>query len=162
MGMRPTNDELLVGIRNVLDDVLVPELQSDWAKSMGDSMYLMLGHLIGRTEKEPSHLRDANRRLEEVIGRANESLGPAKVEVPPAVDESDLEALWSRNGALRDAVTAAIEAAYEQGDYGFNDLPTERLGIGNDLLGVLQGDLAFWQPIGFWRRPIGAMAADKD
>ena len=147
--MRPTSDELIVGIRNVLEDVLMPELQSDWAQTMGAQMALMLQHLEGRAEREPAFLAGENGKLEGVLAKANEALGEAAVAVPRRPAAETLEALREHNEALREAITAAIHAAYEQGEYGFNDLPADRLGITDALMEINTGQAAFWQPIGF-------------
>ena len=146
--MRPTSDELIVGIRNVLEDVLMPELQSDWAQTMGAQMALMLQHLEGRGEREPAFLRGENAKLEGVLARANEALGDAAVPVPAGTGD-DLEALRDHNTALREAITGAIEAAYGQGEYVFHDLPADRLGITEALLEINLAQAEFWQPIGF-------------
>lgn len=147
--MRPTTDELIVGMRNVLEDVLLPELQSDWAQTMGTQMALMLRHVEGRAEREPVYLREENGKLEAVLAKANEGLGGDAVEAPDAPAGESLEELREYNGALRGAITAAIHAAYEQGEYGFNDLPGDRLGITEALLEINTAQAQFWQPIGF-------------
>ena len=146
--MRPTSDELIVGIRNVLEDVLMPELQSDWAQTMGAQMALMLQHLEGRGEREPAFLRGENAKLEGVLAQANEVLGDAAVSVPEGSGD-DLDALRDYNTALREAITAAIHAAYAQGEYGFHDLPADRLGITDALMEINLAQAEFWQPIGF-------------
>ena len=146
--MRPTSDELIVGIRNVLEDVLMPELQSDWAQTMGAQMALMLQHLEGRGEREPAFLRGENAKLEGVLAQANEVLGDAAVPVPEVAGD-DLDALRDYNTALREAITAAIHAAYAQGEYGFHDLPADRLGITEALMEINLAQAEFWQPIGF-------------
>ena len=79
--MRPTTDELLVGMRNVLEDVLVPELESDWAQTMGTQMALMLQHLEGRGEREPRFMAEENAKLEDVLAKANGALGEEAVAV---------------------------------------------------------------------------------
>ena len=147
--MRPTSDELIVGIRNVLEDVLMPELQSDWAKTMGTQMALMLQHLEGRAEREPAFLAGENAQLEDVLVKANGGLGEEAVAAPAAPDGESLEALREHNAALREAITAAIHAAYAQGEYGFHDLPADRLGITDALMEINLAQAAFWQPIGF-------------
>ncbi len=147
--MRPTTDELIVGIRNVLEDVLVPELQSDWAQTMGTQMALMLHHLEGRAEREPGFLRQENARLGEALAKANGVLGAAAPAAPTPPAGESLDELREHNAALRDAITAAIEAAYAEGEYGFNDLPADRLGITDILMEITQAQLEFWQPIGF-------------
>ena len=147
--MRPTTDELIVGIQNVLEDVLMPELQSDWAQTMGAQMALMLQHLEGRAEREPVFLAGENGKLEGVLAKANDALGEDAVAVPEPPAGETLEALRDHNEALREAITAAIHAAYEQGDYGFNDLPADRLGITDALMEINTEQAAFWQPIGF-------------
>ncbi len=147
--MRPTTDELIVGMRNVLEDVLIPELQSDWAKAMGTQMALMLQHLEGRAEREPGFLAGENAKLEDVLAKANGALGEDAVAVPEAPAGESLEGLREHNAALREAITAAIHAAYAQGEYGFNDLPADRLGITNALMEINQEQAQFWQPIGF-------------
>ena len=146
--MRPTSDELIVGIRNVLEDVLMPELQSDWAQTMGAQMALMLQHLEGRGEREPAFLRGENAKLEGVLAQANEVLGDAAVPVPEEAGD-DLDALRGYNTALREAITAAIHAAYAEGEYGFHDLPADRLGITEALMEINLAQAEFWQPIGF-------------
>ena len=147
--MRPTTDELLVGMRNVLEDVLVPELESDWAQTMGTQMALMLQHLEGRGEREPRFMAEENAKLEDVLAKANGGLGEEAVAVPEQPAEGTLEALREHNAALREAITAAIHAAYAQGEYGFNDLPADRLGITETLMEINLAQAAFWQPIGF-------------
>ncbi len=148
-GVRPTSDELIAGMRHVLEDVLIPELQSDWAQAMGTQMALMLEHLEGRTEREPAFLAAENGKLEGALATANEALGERAVGVPERPAGAGLEELRGYNGALREAITAAIKAAYAQGEYGFNDLPADRLGITEALLEINQAQTAFWQPIGF-------------
>lgn len=147
--MRPTTDELIVGMRNVLEDVLMPELQSDWAKTMGAQMALMLQHLEGRAEREPAFLAGENAQLEEVLAKANGALGESSVAAPQGPEDEGLEELRERNAALREAITAAIDVAYGQGKYGFNDLPADRLGITEALMEINLAQAAFWQPIGF-------------
>ena len=147
--MRPTTDELIVGIRNVLEDVLMPELESDWAQTMSAQMALMLQHIEGRAEREPRFMAEENGKLEGVLAQANGALGEAAVAVPERPAEETLEALREHNGALREAITAAIEAAYAQGEYGFNDLPADRLGITETLMKINLAQAQFWQPIGF-------------
>ena len=147
--MRPTSDELIVGMRNVLEDVLIPELESDWARTMGAQMALMLQHLEGRTAREPVFLAEENARLEAALADANAALGEDAVAVPEAPAGEDVEALRDRNAALREAVSAAIDAAWAQGGYGFGDLPADRLGITEALLEINAAQAAFWQPIGF-------------
>ncbi len=136
-------------MRNVLEDVLIPELESDWARAMGTQMALMLQHLEGRAEREPVFLAEENARLETALADANAALGEDAVAVPePPVGEG-LQALRDRNAALREAVSAAIDAAWAQGGYGFDDLPADRLGITEALMETLASQAAFWQPIGF-------------
>ena len=147
--MRPTTEELIVGMRNVLEDVLVPELQSDWAQAMGTQMALMLQHLEGRAEREPRFMAGENAKLEGVLAKANGALGEEAVAVPERAAEETLETLREHNAALREAITAAIEAAYEQGEYGFDELPADRLGITATLMEINLAQAAFWQPIGF-------------
>lgn len=147
--MRPTSDELIVGIRNVLEDVLVPELQSDWAQTMGTQMALMLQHLEGRAEREPAFMAEENAKLEGVLTKANASLGGDAVAAPERPADQGLEGLREHNEALREAITSAIHAAYEQGEYGFNDLPADRLGITDALMEINLAQAEFWQPIGF-------------
>lgn len=147
--MRPTSDELIVGMRNVLEDVLIPELQSDWARAMGTQMALMLQHLEGRAEREPDFLAGENARLEGVLATANASLGEDAVAAPSRPAEGGLEGLRAHNAALRQAITDAIHAAYDQGEYGFNDLPADRLGITDELMEIANRQAEFWQPIGF-------------
>lgn len=147
--MRPTSDELIVGMRNVLEDVLMPELQSDWAQTMGTQMALMLQHLEGRDAREPDFLRGENTKLEGVLAKANESLGADAVAAPERPADEGLEGLREHNEALREAITSAIHAAYGQGEYGFNDLPADRLGITDALMEINLAQAEFWQPIGF-------------
>lgn len=147
--MRPTTDELIVGMRNVLEDVLIPELQSDWAQTMGTQMALMLRHVEGRAEREPVFLREENGKLEAVLAKANDGLGGDAVAPPESPAAETLEDLRGYNAALREAITAAIHAAYEQGEYGFNDLPADRLAISEALLEINTAQAQFWQPIGF-------------
>ena len=147
--MRPTSDELIVGMRNVLEDVLIPELQSDWARAMGTQMALMLQHLEGRAEREPDFLAGENARLEGVLAKANASLGEDAVAAPARPGDGGLEGLRAHNEALRQAITDAIHAAYDQGEYGFNDLPSDRLGITDELMEIANRQAEFWQPIGF-------------
>ena len=147
--MRPTSDELIVGMRNVLEDVLIPELQSDWAQAMGTQMALMLQHLEGRAEREPAFLAGENARLEGLLAQANDALGADAVPAPAPPADEGLEGLREHNEALREAITSAIHAAYEQGEYGFNDLPADRLGITEALMEINQAQAEFWQPIGF-------------
>lgn len=147
--MRPTTDELIVGIRNVLEDVLIPELQSDWAQAMGTQMALMLEHLEGREEREPDFLVEENSKLEEVLDKANGVLGAAAITAPEKPTEESLETLREHNESLREAITAAIQAAYDQGEYGFRDLPSDRLGITAALMEINLAQTAFWEPIGF-------------
>ncbi|MYA53340.1 MAG: hypothetical protein F4X89_07675 [Dehalococcoidia bacterium] len=147
--MRPTSDELIVGMRNVLEDVLIPELQSDWAQAMGTQMALMLQHLEGRETREPDFLAGENAKLEGVLAKANDALGGEAVAVPKRPADEGLEGLGEHNEALREAITSAIHAAYGQGEYGFNDLPADRLGITDDLMEIATRQAEFWQPIGF-------------
>ncbi|MCY3882402.1 MAG: hypothetical protein OXG61_09810 [Chloroflexi bacterium] len=147
--MRPTSDELIVGMRNVLEDVLIPELQSDWAQAMGTQMALMLQHLEGRETREPDFLAGENAKLEGVLAKANDALGGEAVAVPKRPADEGLEGLREHNEALREAITSAIHAAYGQGEYGFNDLPADRLGITDDLMEIATRQAEFWQPIGF-------------
>ncbi len=147
--MRPTTDELIAGMRNVLEDVLIPELQSDWAQAMGAQMALMLQHVEGRAEREPGFLAGENAKLEGALATANAALGADAVAVPARAGGETLEALRERNAALREAISAAIHAAYGQGEYGFGDLPADRLGIAETLLEVNAAQAQFWQPIGF-------------
>ncbi len=148
-GVRPTTDELIVGIRNVLEDVLVPELQSDWAQAMGTQMALMLQHLEGREEREPNFLAEENSKLEEVLGKANTALGSAAIAAPKKPTEESLEGLRKHNENLREAITVAIQVAYDQGEYGFTDLPSDRLGITDALMEINLAQATFWEPIGF-------------
>ena len=148
--MRPTNDELLVGVRLVLDDVLLPELQSPWAIAMGTQMLFILDHLTGRAEREPRFLAGENQRLAVLLGRAEAWL--ADGEPPPSDnyiqdDETDLDVLRVRNGELRAAISRAIEQAYERGGYDAGELPTVRMGIDVGLMEVLAGQTDFWRPI---------------
>ena len=147
--MRPTTDELIAGMRNVLEDVLIPELQSDWAQAMGAQMALMLQHVEGRAEREPGFLAGENAKLEGALAQANAALGADAVAVPARPAGETLEALRDHNAALREAITAAIHAAYAQGEYGFGDLPADRLGIAETLLEINTAQVQFWQPIGF-------------
>lgn len=147
--MRPTSDELIAGMRHVLEDVLMPELESDWANAMGAQMALMLRHLEGRAEREPRLLAEENARLAAALARANDVLGERAVAVPDEPAEASLEALRERNAALREAISAALaaEAAREGADPAA--LPADRLGVTADLFAVNEARTAFWQPIGF-------------
>ena len=68
---------------------------------------------------------------------------------PARPAEAGLEGLRGHNEALRQAITDAIHAAYDQGEYGFNDLPADRLGITDALMEINTRQAEFWQPIGF-------------
>ena len=89
--MRPTTDELIVGMRNVLEDVLVPELESDWAQTMGTQMALMLQHIEGRAEREPRFMAEENAKLEDVLAKANGALGEEAVAHPADADFGHLQ-----------------------------------------------------------------------
>ena len=84
-----------------------------------------------------------------MLAKANDGLGRDAVAAPGAPTGESLEELREYNAALREAITAAIHAAYEQGEYGFNDLPAERLGISEALMAINTAQAQFWQPIGF-------------
>ena len=127
----------------------MPELQSDWAQTMGAQMALMLQHLEGRAEREPAFVAAENGKLEDVLARANASLGGRAVAVPEKPAGAGLDGLREHNAALREAITAAIDAAWGEGEYGFRDLPADRLGITAALLEINQAQAEFWQPIGF-------------
>jgi len=148
--MRPTNDELLVGVRHVLDDVLLPELQSPWAIAMGTQMLFILDHLTGRAEREPRFLVGENQRLAGLLGKAEAWLAdkePSLSDNAIQDDETDLDVLRVRNGELRAAISRAIEQAYERGDYSADELPTVRMGIDAGLIEVLGNQAEFWKPI---------------
>ena len=147
--MRPTTDELIAGMRNVLEDVLVPELESDWARTMGTQMALMLRHLEGRAEREPRLLAEENARLAGALARANAILGERAVAAPDEPEGASLDELRERNGALREAMSAALAA--EAGREGVDPaaLPADRLGVTDDLFAINEARMAFWQPIGF-------------
>ncbi|MYI86348.1 MAG: hypothetical protein F4081_06075 [Dehalococcoidia bacterium] len=147
--MRPTSDELIVGMRNVLEDVLIPELQSDWAQAMGTQMALMLQHLEGRETREPDFLAGENAKLEGVLAKANDALGGDAVAVPERPAAEGLEGLREHNETLREAITSAIPAADGQGEDGRTDLPADRLGITDALMEINLAQAEFWQPIGF-------------
>ncbi len=147
--MRPTTDELIAGMRNVLEDVLAPELESDWARTMGTQMALMLRHLEGRAEREPRLLEEENARLAAALARANAALGERAVAAPAEPDGASLDDLRARNEALREAMSAALaaEAAREGADPAA--LPADRLGVTDDLFAIIDARAEFWRPIGF-------------
>lgn len=147
--MRPTSDELIAGMRHVLEDVLMPELESDWANAMGAQMALMLRHVEGRAEREPRLLAAENARLAAALARANDVLGERAVAAPDEPAEASLEALRERNAALREAISAALAAEAARADADPAALPADRLGVTADLFAVNEARMAFWQPIGF-------------
>ena len=147
--MRPTSDELIAGMRHVLEDVLIPELESDWANAMGAQMALMLRHLEGRAEREPRLLAEENARLATALARANDVLGERAVAVPAEPAEASLEAMRERNEALREAMSAALSADAARADADPAALPADRLGVTADLFALNEARTAFWQPIGF-------------
>ena len=113
----------------MLEDVLVPELESDWAQTMGTQMALMLQHIEGRGEREPRFMAEENAKLEDVLAKANGALGEEAVAVPEQPAEGTLEALREHNAALREAITRRSTRPTRRGSTASNDLPADRLGI---------------------------------
>lgn len=122
--MRPTVLEILRGARYNIDEVIVPDLRSEWAGKTARLLRALIEYLIILHEHGPEFLSRDNERLrqlaEDVEGRLSRIGSPAADQAlqrmraalgaprPPHDEHVCIDELMAENERLRAAVDAAL------------------------------------------------------
>lgn len=107
--MRPNSEELLRGVQSSLITYVLPELQSEYARTELMLAHVLLGIVAGEWEGAAQQLIDDNAALRDLAARAAAVTGaPIADELRSLSSEADatlrLSELSSANDRLRDAI----------------------------------------------------------
>lgn len=107
--MRPNSEELLRGVQSSLITYVLPELQTEYAKTELMLAHVLLGIVAGEWDSAAQQLIDDNAALRELAHRGSDVLGtPLAGELRSLAAESDhslrLSELSLANDRLRDAI----------------------------------------------------------
>jgi hypothetical protein len=72
--MRPTSEELLKGIKDAIDNHILPDLSSPYPMSIAGTVSVLLDHLILRVEKEGQLLAESNWDIRDTLEAALSTL----------------------------------------------------------------------------------------
>jgi hypothetical protein len=118
--MQPTSIQLLQAVVANIEELMLPQLQGDHARSAGENARMVLNHVILRLACEGQMLADDNREKRQTLDAFAEAISSSG---------GDLSAL---SGRLR----SGLERIAEQGDY----RPVEALSQENFQLKQLMND----------------------
>lgn len=107
--MRPNSQELLRGVQSSLITYVLPELQTEYARTELMLAHLLLGIVAGEWDGAAQQLIDDNAALRELAHRGSESAGePLATDLRTLSAETDhslrLSELSACNDRLRDAI----------------------------------------------------------
>lgn len=117
--MRPTTEELLTGIKDAIDNYILPDLSSPYPISIACTINALLLHLIRRVEKEGHLLAESNRDIRDTLEAALSTLQHSKhtSAIPELVRlEMDLREKLSKEYRARDEYTSVGSLTEENND----------------------------------------------
>ena len=85
--MRPSNSDILIGIRANIEELMLPDLLTPHAQSSAQNAMMLLDHVVARLDQEGAGLAADNTEKRQVLSQLAESQAPEAARIAATIEK---------------------------------------------------------------------------